>query len=121
MSRYLFGKRGQPPTDFEVALLARSQDLDDRWVAVGKRIGASALFAVLDELGGGEILSVPTREMFVRRLYLPIRDAEIRELAANHVPIAEIARTYNISPSAVSRAIDRGLRTRTGKPDRTPA
>ena len=106
----MFGRRGAPPTEFEVALLARCADCDDRWVAVGKRIGAEALFAVLDELGG-EILSAPSREMFVLRLYQPHRDAEMLELATAGVPTMEIARTYGVNENTVRRAVARALRT----------
>lgn len=121
MTRALFGRHGDAPTEFEVALLARSQDIDDRWVSIGKRIGAAALFVVLEELGGLGTFSAPSRETFVMRLYRPQRDAEIRELVNGGVDRGEIARTYGISRTAVEKAEHRVLRRDAGKPDRTLA
>lgn len=110
MSRHLFGKRGDAPTEYETALLARCDNLDDRWVAVGKRIGAEALFIVLDEIGDGALVSAPSREMFVKRLYLPVRDAEILQLHQQDVDVGFIANTYRLTPKAVREAIARALK-----------
>lgn len=112
--KHLFGGLGDAPTEFERALLARADTLDDRWVGLGRRIGIEALFVVLDELGGGETLYVPTREKFVQRLYLPLRDAEIAALLREGVDRKEIARTYRITPQAVSDANSRALRQLAG-------
>lgn len=109
MSRCLFGKQGTPPTEFEQALLARSEDVEDRWVGIGKRIGAHALFVVLEDLGGTGTISAPTRETFVMRLYQTVRDAEIMDLDRAGVDRREIARTYGVTTQAVGKIIKRAL------------
>lgn len=110
MSRGLFGRPGDPPTDFETALLARTADSDDRWVAIGKRIGAKALFVVLDELGGLGTFSAPSRETFVMRLYRPVRDAEIADLVAGGADKREVAKVYHLTRQAVDEAMVRSLK-----------
>lgn len=121
MTRGLFGREGDPPTDFEVALLARCEDQDDRWVALGKRIGAAALFAVLEELGGLGTLSAPRRATFVMRLYRPVRDAEILALERAGVDRSEIGRTYGITRQSVDEAVLRALRQPAGEAGRKRA
>lgn len=106
-----FGAGGEPPTDFEERLLDQCDNLDDVWVQIGKRIGARALFALMDE-ASGLLLSVPTRESFVRRLYIPARDREFLAMRERGMSVAQIARECGLGPRAVSRGIDRALRTR---------
>ncbi len=105
-----FGDDTQPPTEFESALLKNSHALDDIWVAVGKQIGPESLFRLFAELGG-MIVSVPTRESFVRRLYLPMRDAEI--LARLHAgdQACDIAKDFRVTRQTIRSASLRALKT----------
>lgn len=105
-----FGKTGEKPTEFERSLLDASNNIDDVWVLLGKRIGADALFAVLDEVPG-MILSVPSRAGFVKRLYLPQRDQEILALSKTHTD-RQLTEKFHLTDEGVRQARKRALRTR---------
>lgn len=106
-----FGRNGDAPTPFELELLQASELDGEIWVVVGQRIGAAALFQIFDELGG-MIVSVPRRESFIRRVYLPRRDAEALAMSRDGRTHAEIGAQLGVDPSAVTRARCRALRTR---------
>lgn len=106
-----FGADRDPPTDFERQLLDQVDSLDDGWVEIGKAIGLDALFKLF-ELRGGEILSVPTRHSFVKRLYIPQRDQEILDERRSGKSRGELAQRYRMSINGVDRARIRALRTR---------
>jgi predicted RecB family nuclease len=108
-----FSGPGEPPTDFERELLANNDRLEDIWADIGKQIGATALRVVLDRLAG-EIVSVPTWSGLMRRLYLPIRDAEILSLSGR-LSEKQLAERYGMCPQNVRKARSRALRTRHGR------
>lgn len=101
-----FSRRGEAPTEYEVALLAEAAR-DPRasvWALIGARIGAQALAVVLDELRGEKIW-VPPREAFFASLYEPIRNARIVALRAQGRPAAEVAREFGLTPQHVNRIV----------------
>ncbi len=106
-----FGQGSEPPTDFEVELIMEQDGIDDVWLEVGKDIGADALFRLLGRIGG-EIVSVPTRQSFVRRLYIPRRDQEIVADLQRRVPVHRLAVKHHLSPDSILKARRRVLRTR---------
>lgn len=92
-----FSRKGECPTADELAILARaSANASSVWVAIAQRIGAAALFVVLDEIGG-EKMHVPTREHFVHGLWVPMQRDTILALRAAGVPAREIAEQLNVS------------------------
>jgi hypothetical protein len=107
-----FSGPGEPPTDFERELIATNTRLEELWADIGRAIGADALRVVLDRLAG-EIVSVPTWSNLMRRLYLPLRDAEILRLSGR-LSEQELADRFGIAPANVRRARRRALRTRHG-------
>lgn len=111
MSNTRFGEDADPPTEFEAQLLAESTSLDDIWVLIGREIGIEALFRVFHK-ASGEILSVPTRRSFVRRLYIPQRDQEILERRLAKESTRKLAEEFDISVDAIEDAFRRALRTR---------
>lgn len=107
MSDKQFSGPGDRPTMFETELLASAQQPDDVWVLIGQRIGAEALFAIFDEIGG-EKVSVPSRESFVRRLYQPQRDeAIVHAFAELGLPLDDIARSFGLDRSVVGKIVRR--------------
>lgn len=102
----MFSDPGDPPTDLEVQLLARSDD----WVisALVAIVGVHSTLLICDELGGGTPLPVPTRRELVRRLYRPARDAAICEEAARGATHLELMDRYGLSRSSLRRVLRRG-------------
>ena len=94
-------------------LLAKADPAVDAWVDIGQRIGAGALFAILD-LIPGQTVSVPSRAGFVRRLYVPRRDQELLTMSRTHTD-AQLAAHFGLTPAGVHYARKRALRTAGGK------
>lgn len=93
--------------------LAACDAAGDVWVDVGQRIGADALFAILDLLAGATV-SVPSRVGFVRRLYIPRRDQELLAMGGTH-SVAQLMAHFGLTRMGVSYARKRALRTGKGK------
>lgn len=107
MTQAKFSGRGDTCTPFEQALVDHNELDDSVWTTIAKRIGATNLAVVLDELGS-EKIHVPTREDFFQRLYRPLRDAEIQYLAdVVGLNQPEIAARLEVSQGLVSKALSR--------------
>lgn len=105
-----FSRRGEAPTSFERELLANHgqhapRTDDDLWMLLAQRIGLENLMAVLDEVGGIK-LWVPTREQLVRRVWVDLRDREIRRLRQeHHLSTCEISARLGVNPRTVRRVV----------------
>lgn len=105
------GSEFQAITAFERELWTRADVVDDVWVELGKRIGLDNLVAVFHAVGG-QVVSVPSRETFMRRLYVPYRDQQVLEMRRAGLGSRRIARELRLSLDTVKRARCRALRTR---------
>lgn len=111
-----FSERGDAPTEFERRLLQTAAASESPWDLVAARlvtdlgleVGALALVAVLDELGG-EKPHVPTREWFFRRLWAVHRDAQIADLKAREprISASELGRRIGVSRQHASGLLKR--------------
>lgn len=86
--------------------ILNSSDKGDELVLIGQRIGAEALTAVLDILGGttGCETYIPSPQNFFERLQRDIRDADIRERWTQG-NTRVIAAQYGISPRRVLQIV----------------
>lgn len=109
-----FSEKGAQPSDFERKLLAESRS-ESPWLSVARRlvrdlgadVGALALVAVLDEVGG-EKLHVSTRRHFFESLWRIERDKLIRDLSTRpDWNQADIARALGLSREYVRRVIEK--------------
>lgn len=99
-----FSRKGEAPTPDEVALIAAAaNDPNNVWALIAARIGPAALCVVLDEIGG-EKIHVPTREHFIRALWVPVRDLMVRDLIARGVSVRAAAAALGVKKSTASRA-----------------
>lgn len=121
------GCLGDAATAIETDLIAQSAPSrivtpSDQLLAVGHRVAetlhsagaspevsrlaaATAVVAVLDELGGGRV-HLPARRGFFLRLLVPALPSIVPHLR-NALPAAEIARLLGVSRSTVERALRR--------------
>lgn len=121
MGNERFSRRGTPPTEFEQRLVEQTHDIDNAWLEIGQALmrehgnaGLSALVTVLDTLGT-EKVHVPCREEFFRRLWRPVRDAQILELLGREgETITSIAHAVHVSEGRV-RQISRRASKRSGR------
>lgn len=98
-------RKGENPTAEEVELVARAAaSTDSVWAAIAARIGVDALFVVFDELGG-EKVHVPTREHFLRGIWVPMQREAILTLRANGVKTREIAEQLRVSRRHVCNVV----------------
>lgn len=95
------------------ARLTAANPNDDVWIDIGQHIGAENLGWMLGTLAG-EIFSSPSREGFVRRLYVPWRDQELLELSKTHTG-PQLAAIFGLTRAGVHYARKRALRTRRAK------
>lgn len=96
--RSRWSRRGEAPTEYEIALLQRvteAQPVTDVWAIIAGRIGVQAMAVVLDELGG-ERVNVPTRAGYFRRLHAPLLAQRAQELAQT-MPVGEVAKVLGVS------------------------
>ncbi|HEU0095935.1 MAG TPA: hypothetical protein VFQ52_05740, partial [Rhizomicrobium sp.] len=84
-----FSRTGDQPTQFERRLLAQCigrslmEPLAQRLVeTLGREKGAEVFCVVLDELGGGNRVTIPTRRTFFQAIWREERDALIVSLAS---------------------------------------
>jgi hypothetical protein len=81
---------------------------DDLWLVLVKRIGIDALLVVLDEIGGLKVWA-PTRTQLVRRVWLDLRDREIRRLRTDgRLSTSEISAAMGVNPRTVRRVVHPG-------------
>lgn len=103
MTGHRFSRRGEPPTAYEIELLAAASS-DNVWAQLAQLIGAKALLVVLDELGS-EKIHIPTRAGLMQRLHTPLRDERIRAHRANGRDPAEIAALEGVTVWTVYKAL----------------
>jgi hypothetical protein len=109
-----FSERGDAPTDYERALVAKCGDDEPRhvrqlWLLIAKRVGVDALCVLLDELGGIANLSAPSRRAFFADLARAARNSEILERAERKEGPTAIAKSLGVHRRTVDRAL-RGVR-----------
>lgn len=100
-------------TDEVAARLATADPGADVWIDVGQHVGAESLGWMLGTLAG-ETFSAPSREGFVRRLYIPLRDQEWLALSRTRTT-AQIAAQVGQPYHTVRKALLRALGTRRAK------
>ena len=104
-----FSRVGKPATTFERELLARAKTLEDPWVEVASIIGLDATMQVMDRFASC-LLSIPSRDAFVRRLYTVWLDAEILRLRRAGKTNREVAEMFGIHERCVRKRKARALR-----------
>ena len=97
-----FSRVGKPATTFERELLARAKTLEDPWVEVASIIGLDATMQVMDRFASC-LLSIPSRDAFVRRLYTVWLDAEILRLRRAGKTNREVAEMFGIHERCVRK------------------
>jgi hypothetical protein len=113
-----FSGRGEPVTDFEVALLAGYRGdlplalLGQRLIeALGARTGCQALAITLDELGGDASETrlrrryVPPRRSFFQQLWRPQRDALVLALVRAGYSYNAVAQQAGLTRQGVGRIV----------------
>lgn len=104
-----FSRVGKPATAFERELLARAKALEDPWVEVAGIIGLDATLQVMDRFASC-LLSIPSRDAFVRRLHTVHLDAEVLRLRREGKTNREVADLLSINERSVRKRKARALR-----------
>ena len=115
-----FSRRGEPATAFERELVhryqpSRSETEQEVWMDLSRRIGLDELLLLFDMLGARKVW-IPSRETFVRWVWVDLRDAEIRRLRAEGHSLRNIAAAVGVENRTVTRVLHRGSFSAT--PDR---
>jgi len=86
----------------ESAAMETPKNTRDQLVLIAKKIGADALAVVLDEIGGGGRVYLPSRANFFAELFRPVRQETVLRLKREQkLNGPEIARLLGISERTV--------------------